>query len=246
MQTPIKEKLRSLLEPSVRVLARMGFPPVLVTFVGLFLSVLGAWAVAGGHLFRGGLILLLAGICDAMDGLLARSLGKVTRFGAFLDSTVDRIAEAAIYVGIVLYFLIDPYETNRTVIFFTVAALAGSFLTSYARARAEGLGLECRVGLLERTERLTLLIAALILGFLGDFILVGVLFVLAVLTWATAVQRMIHVRGETAGSGGELGGPEGPDREPVGPAMEPGPHSMDPRRPAGEGRRGDGEERPIS
>lgn len=203
-KTDWKERLRRSLVPTVNLFANLGIPPTAVTLLGLLLSLAGAWAVASGHLFRGGLILLIGGLCDAMDGLLARTTNKVTRFGAFLDSTTDRISEAAVYLAIILYFLLDPYDTNRTIVFLTVAAFSGAFLTSYTRARAEGLGLECTVGLLERTERVVLLTGALILAFIGDFILVAVMFVLAVLTWITVFQRIHHVRKELdVGDGGQ-------------------------------------------
>ena len=152
----------------------------------------------------------LAGMCDILDGQLARVSGKVTRFGAFLDSTLDRIAEAALFVGLAWYYtaqLVDMAANPPRVIanlqhglepvtFLVIAtmavlALVGSFMVSYTRARAEGLGLECKVGWFERPERLVLLIVA---GFFGlGPVIPGTLIVLVVFTFGTAIQRMAHV-----------------------------------------------------
>ena len=186
----IKERLRGLLAPLSAALERAGATPTAVTVTGLGLSFVGAVVVAGSRLRAGALLLVLSGICDTLDGSLARRSGTASRFGAFLDSTFDRVAELAYFSALVIYYA-GGGAWSGMMILFTLAALAGSFLTSYTRARAEGLGLECRVGLLERPERVALLVAGL---FLGPLVLGPVIVLLAVMSMYTVVQRILHVR----------------------------------------------------
>ena len=189
----IKLAIRNILDPVVTLISQMGIPPVAITIAGVLISLVGAFLVAGGSLVSGAVILLIAGLCDTVDGSLARKEHKVTDFGAFIDSTGDRITEIAYFGGLIFYYLDSP--ANRFHIFFILIALAGSLLTSYTRARAEGLGMECTVGLLERPERIVLLIVGLLLN---SFVLTGVIIVLALLTVITFIQRVIHVRRLTA------------------------------------------------
>jgi phosphatidylglycerophosphate synthase len=193
----IKNKLRGLLDPVVALLSHLGISPLSVTISGIALSAVGAVFVAFGSLIWGAVILIAAGICDTLDGSLARREGTESTFGAFIDSTGDRIAEILYFGALVFHFMGGDFF-NKVAIFFLLVALAGSFLTSYARARAEGLGLECRVGLLERPERVALLVLGLLFG---RVVLVIVVIVLAVLTVYTFAQRIVHVRRVTAGEG---------------------------------------------
>lgn len=186
----VKQHMRKILDPVVGVLASLGVPPLLMTLFGLVLSLYGAVVVGRGSLALGAVFLVLSGLCDVLDGDLARRRGLTSRFGAFLDSTVDRVTEFA-YFGGILYYVVDrPGVHSDFVFIITVVALTGSVITSYARARAEGLGYECKVGVLERPER----IAALTLGLLlGYRLLVVVLIFLAVATVYTSIQRILHV-----------------------------------------------------
>lgn len=186
----IKDRLRGLLDPVVSFLASLGISPMAVSVSGLVLSLVGAVFVARGRLILGALILILSGLCDSLDGSLARRTGKVTTFGAFFDSTGDRITELA-YYGALLFYFAGTGTFNLLMTFFILASIAGSFLTSYTRARAEGLGMECRVGLLERPERLAILMLGL---FLGRSALVVVIIFLAFLTLYTFVQRVLYVK----------------------------------------------------
>ncbi len=161
-----------------------------ITLFGIFLSFIGGWLVGMGRLGLGALVLIISGLSDAVDGSLARSQGKTTLFGAFIDSTGDRVSELVYFIGIVFYYF-GKTPVNNLMIFFSLIALAGSFLTSYARARAEGLGLDCSVGLLERPERVALLITGLIFG---GIVLEVIIVVLAVLSVLTFIQRVKHVR----------------------------------------------------
>src|SRR5919205_287572 len=119
--------------------------PNMLTLFGLLITAGGAALVAAGQLFLGGLVLLFAGLFDILDGALARAANKVYRYGAFLDSTVDRYSEGVVYLGILIYFL-DNHDGFRPII--VLVALAGSFLVSYVRARAQSLGFTCDVGIL--------------------------------------------------------------------------------------------------
>jgi len=191
----IKERFRGLMSPVVDILDSLGVTPIGVSLAGLALSLIGALFTGAGSLAAGAVILAVASICDSLDGSLARRTGTVSKFGAFLDSTLDRISEFAYFAALVIYY---RGEGSTTMILFSLAALAGSFLTSYTRARAEGLGLECAVGILERPERIVLLAAGLLFG---GRILDVVIVLLAILSIYTFIQRVLHVRSVTSGEG---------------------------------------------
>lgn len=180
-----------ILEPLARLIARTGVSPNAVTVTGLALNAGVAWVLAQGHMRVGGLLVALAGLFDALDGTLARLTGQKSRFGAFLDSFVDRLCEAALYLGLLVFYTRRGARQEIVLIYATVV---GSLLISYARARAEGLGLECKVGLLTRMERAAILALALLLDRMSI-----ALWVLAVLTNFTALQRAYHVWRATRG-----------------------------------------------
>jgi len=193
----IKNRLRGLLDPAVRLLMKLGVPPMAVTIAGLALSFVGAFEIARGAFVAGGILLIVSGLCDTLDGALARKTGRESVFGAFIDSTVDRVAELAYFGALIVYYGAGGRH-GRVAVPLVVVALAGSFLTSYTRARAEGLGLECRVGLLERPERVALLVLGLLLG---NTALFAMIVCLAVLTVVTSLQRIVHVHRVTARKG---------------------------------------------
>ncbi len=174
-----------ILAPLVNVLARLGFSPNMVTIIGLLLNASAALLLASGRLAWGGGVMLAAGIFDALDGSLARLTGRQTRFGAFLDSTLDRYSEAFVFAGLAWFYL---SAGQRLPIMLIIASLVGSIMVSYARARAEGLGIECKGGLLTRFERVLLIGIALLAGLIQP-----ALWLLAILTNLTAVQRIISV-----------------------------------------------------
>jgi CDP-diacylglycerol--glycerol-3-phosphate 3-phosphatidyltransferase len=172
-------------------LARAGVSPTTITLVGLVLNVASGVLAGLGHAPAAGGVLLVASACDALDGQLARRTGRTSRFGAFLDSSVDRIDETAVLAGIAAYFQRSHTTHAELLVVATVLALAGSLITSYARARAEGLGLECKVGAFERPERVAVVIAGLLFG---QMALAGAVLVVLVLSWFTVLQRIEHVR----------------------------------------------------
>ena len=166
--------------------------PNMLTLFGLVITGLGALLVAAGLLLPGGIVLAFAGFFDVFDGALARAAGKVYRYGAFLDSTVDRYSEGVVYLGILIYFL-DRHDGWRPIV--VLVALAGSFLVSYVRARAQSLGFTCDVGILARPERVVIIVAGLLLEAMGLKIggatpLTVALVILAIGTNFTAVQRV--------------------------------------------------------
>lgn len=184
----IRQRAQAFLNIIAGGLGKIGFTPNLLTLVG-FLMMCGIGAVlALGNFALGGLLIIAAGIFDALDGSLARLTNRVSKFGAFLDSTTDRFAEGAIYFGILYAFMQREMTWVTYLIYFT---LLGSLMVSYARARAEGIGVEMKEGMMTRFERIALLVIGLILtAFFGDTPILIVLGFLAVFTNFTAVQRM--------------------------------------------------------
>jgi CDP-diacylglycerol--glycerol-3-phosphate 3-phosphatidyltransferase len=174
-----------LVVPMATALGRLGFTPDGLTLIGLALILATAVVLALGHNVWGGALFIIAGIFDALDGTLARVTNRQTRFGAFLDSTCDRYADAAILFGVMVPFLQKGQQIEVMLAFI---ALVGSVLVSYTRARAEGLGLECKVGLLTRFERFIIIAIGLFFN-----LVTPMLWVMAILTNVTAIQRMVHV-----------------------------------------------------
>ena len=177
-------------ERLMSALARLPVTPNQITVVGTALTFLAALLVAMGQLRWGGVVLAIGGTFDILDGALARSTRRSYPYGAFLDSTLDRYSEGAIYIGLAAYFSTIGGSLGRWLIIGTAAALAGSFLVSYVRARAQSLGFTCETGIFARPERVVVTVAGLIFG---GIVLYGVVFVLAILTNLTALQRIREV-----------------------------------------------------
>jgi len=167
------------------LLAKAGIAPNAITVAGLALSIVVAWVLATGHFFLGGFLVLLSGAFDMLDGAVARLSGKTTRFGGVLDSTFDRVSEGALLLGLLAYYAGSGAQPEILLI---GAALLGSLMTSYVRARAEAAGLTCDVGVFTRPERVILLA----IGLIADQMLV-ILWILAVLSNLIALQRLMHV-----------------------------------------------------
>lgn len=171
-----------LIRPIAGMLGRLGLTPDAVTVMGLILTVAVAAVIATGRTQLGGVLLIITLAFDAVDGTLARLMGSASRFGAFLDSTLDRWAEVALYMALIWLFLQQGQDAG---VMLSAAAMATSLLVSYTRARAEGVGIPCKEGLLTRFERMVLLIAGLIFNQV-----VLALGVIAILAGFTAVQRI--------------------------------------------------------
>ncbi len=184
----IRARAQGFLNVIARGLNALGLTPNMLTIIGC-LAMFGIGAIlATGNFALGGVLVIAAGIFDALDGTLARMTNRVTKFGGFLDSTTDRYAEGALFFGIMYWYLEHGAIYVAYLVFF---AMLGSLMVSYARARAEGLGIECKEGLMTRFERIALLVIGLIVtAFFGDAPILIVLAVLAVFANLTAVQRM--------------------------------------------------------
>jgi CDP-diacylglycerol--glycerol-3-phosphate 3-phosphatidyltransferase len=157
---------------------------------------ISAVVYASGHIRIGGLLLLLSGVADTLDGQVARGGAMVTRFGAFYDSTIDRVGDGATFIGIGAFLLTAPDVAYRTpAVILCMIAILGSVLVSYARARAEGLGIDCKVGIAQRAERvLGLGLASLVFGAGRHALLLeAIVALLAVASIITVVQRFVYV-----------------------------------------------------
>jgi CDP-diacylglycerol--glycerol-3-phosphate 3-phosphatidyltransferase len=175
--------------PVARLLARLGLTPNLVTLIGLAIAGAGAYMIAVGHWWGGGLIVLFAGVFDLFDGALARATGKASDFGALLDSTIDRVSEAVVLLGLLAYYLSTDYDLGSILVYI---ALVGSIMVSYMRARSEGLGIDCKVGVMTRPERVAAVGIGLIVGHWLPVVVVVVLGVIGALTTVTAIHRLVH------------------------------------------------------
>ncbi len=182
---------RGVAESVVRPLARGGVTPNTITVLGFLFNLVTAAVLATGNLTLGGVLLLLSGLFDMLDGALARIAQQQSTFGAFLDSLLDRYSEAAVLLALVFVYTVR-HATGAVVLVY--AAAIGSLLISYARARAEGLGLDCKVGIAPRPERVIILGIGLL--FTGTPT-IAALVVLAALTHVTAMQRLYHVWRQT-------------------------------------------------
>ena len=194
-------------------LVLQGFAPVINFFVkrklnpnhfttlGLLTSIITAYLFARGKLLSGGILMLVAGSFDLIDGKVARATNRVSKFGALYDSTLDRYAELLISYGLLYYYIKqaiikwgngNPDLSIITAVAVSVA-LGGAIMTSYVRARAEGLGLECKVGLMQRPERVVFIALGAILHQFHELTLVVVIIFIAIFSNVTAIQRVYHI-----------------------------------------------------
>lgn len=195
----LKQAGRAVLHPIVRGALAAGITANTITVIGLLITAVAAVLIGTGNLLIGAAVLLAGSVLDAVDGAIARAQGGGTPFGSFLDSTLDRASEAILYLGLAAFLLQFTSESILPVLG-VIVALAGSFIVSYAHARAQGIGVDASIGLAPRTERLALIIAGIALAGLGWLPgLLGAIGLIAVLTVATAFQRIWHVHRLTAG-----------------------------------------------
>jgi CDP-diacylglycerol--glycerol-3-phosphate 3-phosphatidyltransferase len=185
---------RRITEPLKTALVKSRLKPNTLTWLALAISIIAAGTIATNHLLIGGFLVLLSGLFDIMDGALARLTNQVTRFGALLDSTFDRISDAVLLLGLLVLYLTSGGATEIVLIFL---ALVGSFLTSYVRARAEGIGINCSVGLFTRAERVIILALGLLLNPLYELSILIALLLVVVLGFFTVGQRLIYVWQQT-------------------------------------------------
>ncbi|MBN1781772.1 CDP-alcohol phosphatidyltransferase family protein [bacterium] len=184
----VKEFYYLLFDPIITFFIRLNVNPNLFTSIGLVFGGVSAVYAAMGSFRMAGVFLLLSGICDSIDGTIARRSGRESKFGALLDSTLDRYSEMLVFFGLAFYFI-------REQAFITSLALAiglgGSLMVSYVRARAEGLGFECKVGMMQRVERIVLLAFG---ALTFRIVLVAAIWIIAILSNITAIHRIVHIR----------------------------------------------------
>jgi CDP-diacylglycerol--glycerol-3-phosphate 3-phosphatidyltransferase len=176
--------IKPILEKLSRWLDQWGISPMQLTVLGLLINLLGCVLLAKGHFRMGSAIVLFAGLFDMLDGSLARSSGRVSKFGAFIDSVIDRYSDFLIVGGILIHFARTGHTES---VILSLIVLSGAMLTSYTKARAESLIPQCDVGWCERPERIVLICTGGIFG-----ILVPILCLLAILTHLTAIQRVLY------------------------------------------------------
>jgi len=231
--------VRRRAEALMSALGRTPLTPNQITVVGVALTFVAAGLAAFGQLRWAGVVLIFAGTCDILDGALARSTKASYPYGAFLDSTLDRYSEGAVYLGLAAYFVTVGGPLQRWLVLATMAALAGSFLVSYVRARAQSLGFTCETGLFARPERVVVTVIGLLIG--GP-VLYGVVFLLAIVTNITALQRIREVwlqgraqrlareREDAGARPGRRGGESlaaAPSRSPTGGPVTPRPEPQE-------------------
>lgn len=175
-----------VIEPIANLLIVWKVHPHAVTVVGLLMSVFAGFQFYLGNLVWGGVFFILAGACDVLDGKLARSTNQVSQYGAFFDSSVDRYSEVFVFMGLVAYYK-DPWVDMLLML-----ALGGSIITSYVRARAESLGIECKVGIMQRPERITFLSVGAVFSFFWSGTMILAIVGVAFFSNYTAIQRIIH------------------------------------------------------
>ncbi|HEY7021539.1 MAG TPA: CDP-alcohol phosphatidyltransferase family protein [Ktedonobacterales bacterium] len=189
----LQKRAREFAERLVRPLASLGLTPNMATFLGFLFSCVTAVVLATGNLRIGAVMVLLSGAFDMVDGALARVRNQKTTFGAFFDSTLDRYSEAVVLLGLIVFALTAPALPQRNwIVALAYVAGIGSLMVSYTRARAEGLGLDAKSGLLARPERVILLAAGLLIG--GQDWLLWTLLALAAASVLTSIQRIVAVR----------------------------------------------------
>ena len=181
------QSLRPLLTKILNPLARnLNINPNIVTVISPFIAVLAAYGFANNLLIVGCLAIFLSGFLDVVDGAVARYHNRTSKFGAFLDSTMDRFADAIIYIGIILGGYCDW--------FIGVLAIHSAICVSYVRARAESQGVECNIGIAERAVRMIILMVGALIGyFIGDIYFTYVIYILVILSYFTVGQRILHV-----------------------------------------------------
>jgi CDP-diacylglycerol--glycerol-3-phosphate 3-phosphatidyltransferase len=212
----IKAGYLRLIEPVADFLVRRRVHPNVITTLGTACWIIAAVIFATGHIKTAGWVLGLTAIFDVLDGTVARRTGRETAFGAFYDSTLDRIADGAVLGGLLVFYAADGVRHSTPMVIVSLAAIIGTFLTSYTRARAEGLGIDAKVGMIQRPERVVLLSAPqAFFGLAFDgWVLAGIVTLLAVTSWITAIQRISFVHAATQPAAQSVQQPVSPPASP--------------------------------
>lgn len=196
----LKNGYLRLIDPVANWLVRSGVHPNTITAFGTACTVAAACIFATGHISVAGWFLGLTALFDVLDGTVARRSGKTSVFGAFLDSTLDRLADGAVFVGLATFYALDPVHRSPWMMVLCMVGLVGALMTSYTRARAEALGIDAKVGMVQRAERVVLLSApqAFFGLALDGWVLRTVIGIITVGAWITVIQRIQFVYRQTS------------------------------------------------
>ncbi len=198
MPTPtdyLKKGALRTIEPAISFLARHNVSPNAITTVGTLLTVAAGVVYASGHIMTAGWLMGVTAFFDVVDGEVARRTGRSTVFGAFYDSTLDRVADGALMAGLTVFYATNVVHHNIYMVVICLLGMIGTFLVSYTRARAESLGIDAKVGVMQRPERIVLWSApqAFFGLFWNGWVLIAIIVLLSVTAWITAVQRIAFV-----------------------------------------------------
>ena len=239
----IKSGYLRVIEPVADLLVRWRVSPNLITTVGTVCYMIGGIIYGTGHIRTAGWFLSLTAIFDVLDGTVARRTGRSTTFGAFYDSTLDRIADGFVLGGLAAFFALDAVHRSPPMVIVCLLGIIGTFLVSYTRARAEALGIDAKVGVMQRPERVVLLAApqALFGLALDGAVLSAIVVLLTVTAWMTACQRIAYVHRVTsqtdaeqaaARAAGGTAAAAAPAPSPVAPTPPAPPSSAPAQRPS--------------
>lgn len=209
---------RAILNFMVRGISLLGVNPNLLTFVGFLITLLAAYYLAQGRFVDAGIVIIFSGVFDMLDGRLARVTNKVTKFGAFFDSVLDRYSDMALFLGLLIHY---ARIQEMTYLVLAGIVMMGAVMTSYTRARAESLIPLCKVGFMERPERLVLIIIGALFNKMAP-----VLWVMAIMSNLTVVHRIVYTWKQASG--------ESPVKQPD-PAPNPDPARPEPHESAPQG-----------
>ena len=198
MPTPtdyVKKGALRAIEPAISLLARHNVSPNAITTVGTLLTIAAGVVYGTGHIMTAGWLMGVTAFFDVVDGEVARRTGRSTVFGAFYDSTLDRVADGALMAGLTVFYATNPVHHNIYMVVTCLVGMIATFLVSYTRARAESLGIDAKVGVMQRPERIVLLSApqALFGLFWNGWVLIGIIVLLTITACITAVQRIAFV-----------------------------------------------------
>jgi CDP-diacylglycerol---glycerol-3-phosphate 3-phosphatidyltransferase len=199
----LKNGYLKVIDPVANWLVRRGVHPNTITIIGTICTVAGGVIYAMGHISTGGWFLGATALFDVLDGTVARRSNKSSTFGAFLDSSLDRVADGAVLSGLAVFYALNPVHHNVPMMAVCLLGLIGAYMTSYIRARAEALGLDAKVGMLQRPERVVLLsVPQAFFGLaLNGWVLGVIIVILTVTAWITVVQRVHFVYRQTTARG---------------------------------------------
>jgi CDP-diacylglycerol---glycerol-3-phosphate 3-phosphatidyltransferase len=223
----IKSGYLRVIEPVADLLVRWRVNPNVITTVGTLCYMIGGVIYGTGHIRTAGWFLSLTAIFDVLDGTVARRTGRSTTFGAFYDSTLDRVADGFVLGGLAAFYALNAVHRSAPMVVVCLLGIIGTFLVSYTRARAEALGIDAKVGVMQRPERVVLLAApqALFGLALDGIVLAAIVVLLTVTAWMTAYQRIAYVYRVTARADADEAATRSPAAPGAPPAQRPSVHS---------------------